>query len=169
MAKTYDFDDFCQITEMLRKKEGGCPWDLSQTHQSLKPYMLSETAEAVAAIDLYEQTKDASNLCEELGDMLFQVVIQSQIEAEEGLFTINDVVQSISEKMIRRHPHVFGEESYELLGGHADSWKEIKQIEKAGMAEDQKKAQERAVYLATQQIIEHLQKSLDKYGDNDYK
>ena len=54
MAKTYDFDDFCQITEMLRKKEGGCPWDLSQTHQSLKPYMLSETAEAVAAIDLYE-------------------------------------------------------------------------------------------------------------------
>ena len=152
MAKTYDFDDFCQITEMLRKKEGGCPWDLSQTHQSLKPYMLSETAEAVAAIDLYEQTKDASNLCEELGDMLFQ-----------------DVVQSISEKMIRRHPHVFGEESYELLGGHADSWKEIKQIEKAGMAEDQKKAQERAVYLATQQIIEHLQKSLDKYGDNDYK
>ena len=110
MAKTYDFDDFCQITEMLRKKEGGCPWDLSQTHQSLKPYMLSETAEAVAAIDLYEQTKDASNLCEELGDMLFQVVIQSQIAAEEGLFTINDVVQSISEKMIRRHPHVFGEE-----------------------------------------------------------
>ena len=70
---------------------------------------------------------------------------------------------------IRRHPHVFGEESYELLGGHADSWKEIKQIEKAGMSEDQKKAQERAVYLATQQIIEHLQKSLDKYGDNDYK
>ena len=121
MAKTYDFDDFCQITEMLRKKEGGCPWDLSQTHQSLKPYMLSETAEAVAAIDLYEQTKDASNLCEELGDMLFQVVIQSQIAAEEGLFTINDVVQSISEKMIRRHPHVFGEESYELLGGHADA------------------------------------------------
>ena len=53
MAKTYDFDDFCQITEMLRKKEGGCPWDLSQTHQSLQPYMLSETAEAVAAIDLY--------------------------------------------------------------------------------------------------------------------
>ena len=154
---------------MLRKKEGGCPWDLSQTHQSLKPYMLSETVEAVAAIDLYEQTKDASNLCEELGDMLFQVVIQSQIAAEEGLFTINDVVQSISEKMIRRHPHVFGEESYELLGGHADSWKEIKQIEKAGMSEDQKKAQERAVYLATQQIIEHLQKSLDKYGDNDYK
>lgn len=140
MAKTYDFDDFCQITEMLRKKEGGCPWDLSQTHQSLKPYMLSETAEAVAAIDLYEQTKDASNLCEELGDMLFQVVIQSQIAAEEGLFTINDVVQSISEKMIRRHPRVFGEESYELLGGHADSWKEIKQIEKAGMTEDQKKS-----------------------------
>ena len=120
MAKTYDFDDFCQITEMLRKKEGGCPWDLSQTHQSLKPYMLSETAEAVAAIDLYEQTKDASNLCEELGDMLFQVVIQSQIAAEEGLFTINDVVQSISEKMIRRHPHVFGDTHVDNSDDQAD-------------------------------------------------
>ena len=169
MTETYGFEDFCQIVSALRKKEGGCPWDLAQTHESLKPYMVSETAEALAAIDLYEQTKDASNLCEELGDMFFQVVMQSQIAAEEGLFTINDVVQSISEKMIRRHPHVFGEESYELLGGHADSWKEIKQIEKAGMAEAQKKAQKRAVYLATQQMIQHLQKSLDKYRDSDYK
>ena len=125
MAKTYDFDDFCQITEMLRKKEGGCPWDLSQTHQSLKPYMLSETAEAVAAIDLYEQTKDASNLCEELGDMLFQVVIQSQIAAEEGLFTINDVVQSISEKMIRRHPHVFGKSMLSEQGEPVTDWDAI--------------------------------------------
>ena len=132
MAKTYDFDDFCQITEMLRKKEGGCPWDLSQTHQSLKPYMLSETAEAVAAIDLYEQTKDASNLCEELGDMLFQVVIQSQIAAEEGLFTINDVVQSISEKMIRRHPHVFGKSMLSDQGETVTDWNAIKKQEKAG-------------------------------------
>mgnify|MGYP000113797449 FL=1 len=132
MAKTYDFDDFCQITEMLRKKEGGCPWDLSQTHQSLKPYMLSETAEAVAAIDLYEQTKDASNLCEELGDMLFQVVIQSQIAAEEGLFTINDVVQSISEKMIRRHPHVFGKSMLSDQGEPVTDWDAIKKQEKAG-------------------------------------
>ena len=132
MAKTYDFDDFCQITEMLRKKEGGCPWDLSQTHQSLKPYMLSETAEAVAAIDLYEQTKDASNLCEELGDMLFQVVIQSQIAAEEGLFTINDVVQSISEKMIRRHPHVFGKSMLSEQGEPVTDWDAIKKQEKAG-------------------------------------
>ena len=132
MAKTYDFDDFCQITEMLRKKEGGCPWDLSQTHQSLKPYMLSETAEAVAAIDHYEQTKDASNLCEELGDMLFQVVIQSQIAAEEGLFTINDVVQSISEKMIRRHPHVFGKSMLSDQGEPVTDWDAIKKQEKAG-------------------------------------
>ena len=132
MAKTYDFDDFCQVTEMLRKKEGGCPWDLSQTHQSLKPYMLSETAEAVAAIDLYEQTKDASNLCEELGDMLFQVVIQSQIAAEEGLFTINDVVQSISEKMIRRHPHVFGKSMLSEQGEPVTDWDAIKKQEKAG-------------------------------------
>ena len=111
MTETYGFEDFCQIVSALRKKEGGCPWDLAQTHESLKPYMVSETAEALAAIDLYEQTKDASNLCEELGDMFFQVVMQSQIAAEEGLFTIDDVLQNVSEKMIRRHPHVFGEES----------------------------------------------------------
>ena len=132
MAKTYDFDDFCQITEMLRMKVAGCPWVLSQTHESLKPYMLSETAEAVAAIDLYEQTKDASNLCEELGDMLFQVVIQSQIAAEEGLFTINDVVQSISEKMIRRHPHVFGKSMLSEQGEPVTDWDAIKKQEKAG-------------------------------------
>ena len=169
MPKTYDFEDFCQITAMLRKKEGGCPWDLIQTHESLKPYMVSETAEALAAVDLYDQTKDSDNFCEELGDMLFQVVLQSQIAAEEGLFTIDDVVQNISEKMIRRHPHVFGEESYKLLGGHADTWEDIKKLEKAGRTETQRRAQKRAVYLATQQMIEHLQKSLDKYRDNDYK
>ena len=99
MPKTYDFEDFCQITAALRKKEGGCPWDLIQTHESLKPYMVSETAEALAAVDLYDQTKDSDNFCEELGDMLFQVVLQSQIAAEEGLFTIDDVVQNISEKI----------------------------------------------------------------------
>ena len=80
MAKTYDFDDFCQITEMLRKKEGGCPWDLSQTHQSLKPYMLSETAEAVAAIDLYEKyadiTVDETNMSVE--ETMEQVVLRYQ-------------------------------------------------------------------------------------------
>ena len=59
MPKTYDFEDFCQITAALRKKEGGCPWDLIQTHESLKPYMVSETAEALAAVDLYDQTKDS--------------------------------------------------------------------------------------------------------------
>ena len=61
MPKTYDFEDFCQITAALRKKEGGCPWDLIQTHESLKPYMVSETAEALAAVDLYDQTKDSDN------------------------------------------------------------------------------------------------------------
>ena len=132
MAKTYDFDDFCQITEMLRKKEGGCPWDLSQTHQSLKPYMLSETAEAVAAIDLYEQTKDASNLCEELGDMLFQVVIQSQIAAEEGLFTIKDVISGVESKMKFRHPKIFSPDDAEAV---SLSWDELKARERQKKSE----------------------------------
>ena len=162
------FMRFCEVVCHLRA-EDGCPWDRAQTHTSLKPYCIEEAAEVIGGINIWEATGDAENLKEELGDLMLQILLHAQIAEEEGLFTIREVMDGASEKMIRRHPHVFGEESYELLGGHADSWKEIKQIEKAGMAEDQKKAQERAVYLATQQIIEHLQKSLDKYGDNDYK
>lgn len=169
MKETYDFQRFCQITAALRDKKDGCPWDRAQTHSSLKHWMFDETMEAIAAVDLYEETKDSENLCEELGDMLFQIVLQSQIASEEGLFTMEDVIQKVSEKMIRRHPHVFGHVSYELLGGRADKWDEIKKLEKADMTEEQKKKQKRAFYRSMQQMSEHLQKSLDKYKDSDYK
>ena len=101
------FETFVDIIAKLRG-ENGCPWDKEQTFESLKPCMVNEMTEALAGIDLYTQTGNAENLCEELGDVLMQVVLLSQIAREKGLFDITDVIKGISEKMIRRHPHVFG-------------------------------------------------------------
>ncbi len=128
-AEKYSFGDLVEIIAALRAP-GGCPWDIKQTHQSLKECLVEESGEVIDAID----NDDDENLCEELGDVLLQVVMHAQIAAERGSFTIDDVVQGVSEKMIRRHPHVFGnikvsspEESLEL-------WKKIKEQEKSGSA-----------------------------------
>ena len=91
MDKRYTFTDFIQLIERLRG-EGGCPWDREQTHNSLRPCMTEETAELLASIRIYEQTGDAENMREELGDILLQVVMHSVIAREEGLFTIEDVI-----------------------------------------------------------------------------
>lgn len=103
-----EFQAFRQIVAALRAPDG-CPWDREQTMESLKPCMINEMTEALAAIDIYRETKCAENLCEELGDVLLQVVLLAQIAQEEGLFTMEDVIRAISRKMLRRHPHVFGE------------------------------------------------------------
>lgn len=124
--KKYTFEDFRKIVADLRG-EHGCPWDKAQTHESLERYLLEETYEAVEGIRSLAATGDAENLCEELGDVLFQVVLHAQIAREEGLFTLEDVVQGVSEKMIRRHPHVFAPED----PTQTRSWEEIKQQEKA--------------------------------------
>ncbi len=119
------FDDLVRIVAKLRSKEG-CPWDREQTFASLKKCLADETEEVFQAID----AQDMENLCEELGDVLLQVVMNSQIAAEKGLFTIEDVISGLCRKMVRRHPHVFGdakacspEESLRL-------WKQIKEQEK---------------------------------------
>ena len=100
----YTFEDFVKIIAELRS-EHGCPWDREQTFQSLKKCLADETEEVFWAID----HEDMENLCEELGDVLLQVVMNSQIAAEMGAFTIEDVIDGVSQKMIRRHPHVFGD------------------------------------------------------------
>ena len=100
------FDDFVATIAALRA-EDGCPWDREQTHESLKECLVEETGEVLDAID----QKDDENLCEELGDVLLQVFMHAQIAAEEGRFTIEDVVRGVNEKMVRRHPHVFGDET----------------------------------------------------------
>lgn len=129
--KKYTFEDFRRIVEALRAP-GGCPWDRAQTHGSLERCMIEEAYEAVEGIRRYEASGDGENLCEELGDVLLQVVLHAQIAGEEGIFTLEDVVQGISEKMIRRHPHVFGTGHVGDARDVVKSWEEIKQEEKAG-------------------------------------
>ena len=100
----YTFEELKGIIAKLRDPEKGCPWDREQTFESLKQYLDNESREVMEAVD----HKDMENLCEELGDVLFQVMIYSQIGEEKGLFTIDDVIDGICRKMVYRHPHVFG-------------------------------------------------------------
>lgn len=131
MDGRYTFTDFVEIIKALRA-EGGCPWDREQTHDSLRPCMTEEAAELLAAIRIYNRTGNAENMKEELGDILLQAVMHSVIAQEEGLFTIDDVIEEVSKKMIRRHPHVFGEMEAENSQQALVNWEEIKRQEKAG-------------------------------------
>lgn len=131
MAQKYTFEDFVNIISELRS-DHGCPWDREQTHGSLKKCMQDEVNEVFEGIDIYEKTGDAENLCEELGDVLMNVVLQCQIAKEEGIFTLEDVIQGISEKMIRRHPHVFGNGKASASEEVLLTWEEIKRLEKEG-------------------------------------
>lgn len=120
------FGDLIKIVARLRSKDG-CPWDKEQTFESLKTCLEEETKEVFQAID----NKDMENLCEELGDVLLQVVMNSQIAAEEGAFTIEDVIDGLCRKMIRRHPHVFGDAKAASPEESLKLWKQMKEQEKA--------------------------------------
>lgn len=132
MEQSYGIGEFLEIVKTLRS-EGGCPWDREQTHDSLRPCVMEEAAELEAAIRIYKQTQSAENMKEELGDLLLQVVMHSRIAEEEGLFAWADVVQVISEKMIRRHPHVFGNGEAADTAQVLKNWEEIKKKEKEGL------------------------------------
>ena len=129
--KTPPIEDLKRIVEKLRSKEG-CPWDAAQTHSSLKPECIEEAAEVICGINILEETGDPENLREELGDLLLQVVFHSVIAEEEGLFTLDDVIKTVSDKMIRRHPHVFDGVVYESDSERHKAWEEIKAREKEG-------------------------------------
>lgn len=131
MDERHTFTDFVKIIRALRA-ENGCPWDREQTHGSLKPCMTEEAAELLAAIRIYEKSGDAENMREELGDILLQVVMHSVIAEEEGVFTIGDVIEEVSQKMIRRHPHVFGSVQADNADQVLANWEEIKKKEKEG-------------------------------------
>lgn len=122
----HTFDDLIGIIAELRS-DHGCPWDKEQTFESLKKCLADEAQEVFEAVD----NKDMENLCEELGDVLYQVMIQSQIASEQGLFTVEDVIDGLCEKMIRRHPHVFGDAVADTPEESLDLWNEIKKQEKA--------------------------------------
>ena len=132
------FDSFVNTIAALRSPDGGCPWDCAQTHASIADNMIEEAYEAVDAI----QAGDIAHLRDELGDVLLQVVLQSQIAADDGEFTIDDVCADIDAKMIRRHPHVFGEAQAANANEVLDLWDQVKLAEKEATdtqaAEDRK-------------------------------
>ncbi len=119
-----EFDRLVQIVAKLRGP-GGCPWDCEQDHASLKQYFIEEVYEALEAIDDHEDSK----LCAELGDVLLQILLHAQIAAEEGSFDIQDVLQRISEKLVYRHPHVFGEVAVADSDEVLRNWELLKQHE----------------------------------------
>ena len=120
-------EKFAALVELIAKLRapGGCPWDREQTHESLKPMMLEEAYEVVEAID----EGDDEELIGELGDLLLQVVFHSQIADEESRFTVAEVIDRISTKMVRRHPHVFGEDTAQTSDEVLRNWEAIKEAE----------------------------------------
>lgn len=118
------FDAFRRIVARLRSPEG-CPWDRKQTHQSLKPYLIEEAYEVVE----YLERGDVEKLCEELGDLLLLIALQVQIAEEQGEFGMGDVLRRINEKLIRRHPHVFGQVRIRGESEVINNWEEIKRAE----------------------------------------
>ena len=129
------FVEFVRVIARLRA-EDWCPWDREQTHGTLKAPCLEEAAEVVCGINILEETGNPENLKEELGDLLLQIVMHAQIAEEEGLFTIDDVIRNVTEKMIRWHPHVFGTAKAETSAEVLKAWDEIKKKEKAGKADE---------------------------------
>ena len=121
----YSYEELLNVIAQLRS-ENGCPWDKAQTHESLIPCLRNECEEVVQAIEQH----DEENLCEELGDVLLQVLLHARIAEEEGQFTMADVVNGLAEKMVRRHPHVFGNEEYGSPEQNQARWEEIKRQEK---------------------------------------
>ena len=122
----YTFTELVQIMTRLRSQDG-CPWDREQTIETLRSFLLEETYELLEAID----RKNPADHCEELGDVLFQIVFQAQIAAETGLFTISEVIDRIARKLISRHPHVFGNTTVKDSAEVATAWQQIKNAEKA--------------------------------------
>lgn len=129
----YTFEDLKNIMKELRS-DHGCSWDRAQTHETMKKHLVEECGEVLEAID----NRDTENLCEELGDVLFQIMIHSEIEKEQGNFTVDDVIDGICQKMVRRHPHVFGSAEMRNIGRNEDLWQEMKRLER----EEREKARE---------------------------
>ncbi len=124
MSTSPSFSALVEIMARLRAPQG-CPWDREQTHQSLRQYLLEETYEVLETIDLEKY----GDLRQELGDLLLQVIFHAQIAAEQKRFTIDDVIAAISDKLIRRHPHVFGEEKVNSAAEQSVRWEKIKKAE----------------------------------------
>ncbi|WP_256429989.1 nucleoside triphosphate pyrophosphohydrolase [Caulobacter sp. S45] len=127
MSQVAQIDRLLAIMARLRDPAGGCPWDLEQTFASISPYTLEEAYEVVDAIE----RNDLNDLREELGDLLLQVVFHSRMAEEQGAFAFEDVAAAICDKMVRRHPNVFGEAAFESVAERGAAWETIKAAERA--------------------------------------
>lgn len=125
MSAEHEILRLIEIVKRLRAKDG-CPWDRDQTHESLKPYLLEETYELLESIDL----ADHRMLCEELGDVLLHIVMHSEMASETGQFALDDVIRGVSEKMVRRHPHVFGDVKVSSVKEVWETWDKVKKDER---------------------------------------
>ncbi len=123
-------DRLLAIMARLRDPADGCPWDLEQTFATIAPYTIEEAYEVADAVE----RGDLADLKDELGDLLLQVVFHSRMAEEQGAFAFDDVARAINDKMVRRHPHVFGDETYASLAHQKQSWEELKAAERAGKA-----------------------------------
>jgi tetrapyrrole methylase family protein / MazG family protein len=156
----YDIQSFLKIMEKLRSP-GGCPWDKKQNFESLLPYLIEESSEYIDAV----YKKDFGNMKEELGDVLLQVVFHAQLAKEEKLFDFADVVESIASKMVRRHPHVFGNENIEDSGGVLERWQKIKAEEKQGEVKENISILEGvSMALPALDRAQQIQKKVEKVG-----
>lgn len=127
---TYSMDDLLEIMATLRNPDGGCPWDVEQTFETIAPYTIEEAYEVDEAI----RDGDMASLKDELGDLLFQTVFHAQMASEGGHFSFADVVQNVSEKMVRRHPHVFGDTSIDDADAQVSAWETQKAKEREAKA-----------------------------------
>ena len=148
---TFQFQELLAIVATLRGPDG-CPWDKAQTHESTKPHLLEEAYEVHQAISDLTATGDPSHLIEELGDLLFQVVLHAQIGEENGEFTIDDVVDNVCRKMIHRHPHVFKGETYSSVKEQQADWESLK-AEEHGQLTDSAREELQAVPAAFPALI----------------
>ncbi|MBI4297464.1 MAG: nucleoside triphosphate pyrophosphohydrolase [Chloroflexi bacterium] len=144
------FDAFTQLIARLRGP-GGCPWDREQTHESLKPFLIEETYEVLEALD----KADPAQLKEELGDLLLQVALHAQIAQETGNFNIQDVIQGISDKLVRRHPHIFGDAQASDARQVIAHWEELKREERGDGASILEGIPRQMPALAYSQALQH--------------
>ncbi len=135
LDKATSFEGFQEIIAHLRAPDG-CPWDKQQTHLSLRPYLLEETYEVLAALD----AEDMESLCEELGDLLLQIVLHTQIANEEGEFRMADLIHGIHTKIVSRHPHVFGEVQVDGVDHVLRNWEQLKAQERKTKGKEKKSA-----------------------------
>jgi MazG family protein len=120
------FREFVEVIKALRTPVTGCPWDLEQTHQTLRPYLVEEAYEVIDTID----RGDDRSFQEELGDLLLQVVLHAQVADDRGAFSVTEVIRGIADKMVRRHPHVFGSARVSGSAEVLKNWEQIKAAEK---------------------------------------